>query len=134
MKTLSLETSKRLRLLLDNIETEYSYYQVYIDRWDCPDWPLTTEDIFTKNEFINRQKELSLIFICKTLTLWEAIEFLPERIIWNRCLEMTKNRISYIENYYDMEYPDFKWKTLLEAIEKMIIYLLDNDLLWTKTK
>jgi len=121
MKTINLELSKRLAPYLENIET-----QKYTD-WNFTFYWRTLEHQFklwteNKNNYY------------KTLTLEEAIEFLPERISgWDLELAMNKTRVAYVMlwdcspnemvNYYS-------WKTLLQAIEKMLEYLLNNDLLW----
>lgn len=106
MKTINFELSKRLNelWLLNNIETEYKLweYWVFVITWFEPIvWPK----------------------LYKTLTLEEAIEFLPN---W---ISMQKDWWDYI--YY---YVDYIWNFVssnhIEAIEKMIEYLLDNKLLW----
>ena len=109
MKTINFELSKRLNdlWLLDDIETEYFYrtWDNVLYNWNPWDWP----------NWI------------KTLTLEEAIEFLPD---WYMVL---KNNWKFIiENLNDYINPLYKWKhfnTLLEAIEDRIEYLLDNNLL-----
>jgi len=123
-KTLNFELSKRLTewWYLDNIETEYHYTVCWL--WKkIKSWKLEyTEDI-------------------KTLTLEEAIDFLPEYICED-CYELIikKKEIFYINrfkpnNCYEVITMDrylparFKWETLFEAIEKMIEYLLNNNLL-----
>lgn len=113
MKTLSLETSKRLEPFLENVETEYFY---------STEWTL------------NKLLEWDHRYLRnKTLTLEEAIEFLPS----HHCckindLEQVERLTGNKEDKYWMIIGDIwlYWNTLLEAVEKMIIYLLDNDLLW----
>lgn len=113
MTTINFELSKRLNdlWLLDNIKTEYWYEY----------------DNETKNYNIDYFLPFNKNIICKTLTLEEAIEFLPDSIMitkHNNCNE--KYLIDYNTDDYN---EDFSWKTLLEAIEKMLEYLLDNNLL-----
>lgn len=70
----------------------------------------------------------------KTLTLEEAIELLPS-MIWRYSLYLSTETVEYYNYSWDFTpalLVYFKWKTLLEAIEKMLEYLLDNDLLWNK--
>ena len=113
-KTINLEISKRLNegWYLEGIETEYYFYKnpngdfAIINHPDDPEW-------------INGYK---------TLNLEEAIEFLPYQIQykydnWGLCITKTGKE-------YQVEYEHTEtWETLLEAIEKMLTYLLDNDLL-----
>lgn len=130
-KTLSLETSKLLqeKWLLDEIETEY----VWVINWDI----ITTSTSKTIKElYAHPLVEIPEWFTTyKTLTLEEAIEFLP-RIINDKWIYITKwimekYCMAYVDN--DMEQDDIDnwtdWKTLLEATEKMINYLLTNNLL-----
>lgn len=151
MKTINFELSKRLndKWLLDNIETEYCYFEWRYIAWDnkeyiCDKLQLTPYFDWIK-ESISSQYKLYYddftITIIKTLTLEEAIGILPEYINEDYELSISKNRVRYI----DLRWPstfilfndewdcfwtaDFEWKTLLEAIKKMIEYLLDNNLI-----
>ena len=123
-KVLKFELSKRLNYLwlLDNIETEYWFTETWkFFPWEC---------------------------IYKTLTLEEAIEFLIKQKITFIDIIMpitnghyhTINSIRYFNNWKLWEiftrgdedwYTDVEiyWKTFIEAIEKMLDYLLDNNLL-----
>ena len=113
MKTISLELSKKLAPYLDGVKTEYNW--CFDDSWEY---------------FITNSNKIEWI---KTLTLEEAIEFLP----WYLYLpSLFKDKLFLLitkwDGYY-IEYWDYifkEWKTLLEAVEKMIEYLLDNNLLW----
>ena len=124
-KTISLETSKKLAPHLEGIETEYFWVkEVNEDKWIIVYWdseePITEEEI-------------------KTLTLEEAIEILPKSFgkefqYWN--LEIKFNnwnsilRYTSYEKSFDITVYEVTWKTLLEAIEKMLEYLFDKNLLW----
>jgi len=134
MKTISLELSKKLNewWYLEGVETEYNW--CFNDNWEY---------------FIANSNKIEWI---KTLTLEEAIEFLPRthtslkndfRVelewyislyrlhiftvgIWNQ-----KWAVDYIDSVWKRLWIWQKlWETLLEAIEAMIEYLLDNNLLW----
>lgn len=116
MKTINFKLSERLneKWLLDNRDTEYVYHKSWTRK----------ENIF------ENKNHLEINWFIKTLTFEEAIEFLP--LIDNSVLDFAK-----LKNKYRIWYPLISekinfihWKTLLEAIEKMIEYLLDNDLLW----
>lgn len=122
-KTISFELSKRLSewWYLDNIETEYCYIEHFKNIH-----LLESND----NLVIRFKKDWWTKY--KTLTLEEAIDFLPATIN-RKSIGINKRwgvyNVEYIENYYDMDCYSATWKTLLEAIEKMIEYLLDNNLL-----
>ena len=115
MKILSLETCKRLqeKWLLDNSETELIYSKNY--------WHLMS------------RKEHPYWNNIKAHDLEEAIELLPDNIIrnWSRYFISIYKTSLWYTIYYSYYNDDFKinWKTLLEAVEKMINYLLDNNLL-----
>ena len=134
-KVLKFELSKRLNYLwlLDNIETEYWYKK---DLWEMK--------VFTLNKYHKDFQELCI----KTLTLEEAIEFLIKQKITFIDIIMpitnrhyhTINSIRYFNNWKLWEiftrgdedwYTDVEiyWKTFIEAIEKMLEYLIDNNLL-----
>ena len=154
-KTINFELSKRLTDLglLDNIETEF----VNITDWSIHerDWEpnpqtytVATEELlyglnFESTKYNNLQdiindKDISIEINYKTLTLEEAIEFLDKDINWWNIM------IWKFENQWHIEYNDDNfintidatnfWDTLLEAIEKMIKCLLDNNLLWIENK
>ena len=103
MKTLWFKISKKLSdlWLLDNIETEYIYDINYNLRKYNTRW--------------------DYLFFIKTLTEIEARKFIK----LDTLPEYARNRITTLYTQW------FNcWKTLLEAIEEMLEYLLDNDLLW----
>lgn len=118
MKTISLETSKKLQPYLKDIETK-KVYICHSDGYDLEDynhyWPW---DI-------------------KTLDVEEAIEFLPDVIDEDgvlKSLGISKTAI-YYEIYYSnnnlhnntsiyIDEPE-----LIEALDKMINHLIDNNLL-----
>ena len=142
MKTINFELSKRLTEwgYLDNIETEY-----YINYNNS----IFTKEYINENLMCRRIEILSSIKwsyinedVFKTLTLEEALDFLPN--IKDYDLELRKREVAYRaldkeiiinEWWRNIQYYNLKtlkycnWKTLLEAIEKMIEYLLNNNLL-----
>ena len=124
MKTINFELSKRLNdlWLLDNIETEYIYREsINPELYICStvfitDWILYDTDM-SYNDY-------------KTLTLEEAIEFLKQ--FWELKIILTNYRC----NIYLIWNKLIKWENIhistdtnLEAIEKMLEYLLNNNLL-----
>ncbi len=130
MKTINLELSKRLAHYLKNVDTEFAIF-------DKKEWKLK-QTIW----YIKTNKYTSY----KTLTLEEAIEFLPNEYPWKfkdavnyrlrieRNWEWDKWKCSYDRCEPCEDACRFEWKTLLEAIEKMLEYLLDNELLWKTAK
>jgi len=118
-KVISLKLAKRLAPYLENVETENWYFN-----WDL-NW-------LFKWRFVPEHDHWEII---KTLTLEEAIEFLKQRRI-NLCLTIKHNNEYWKD--YNLELFSFdrwlnvEWDTQIEAIEKMIEYLLDNNLLWKK--
>lgn len=125
MKTINPELSKRLAPYLEDAETEYFFYW-NTDKEALPiEWYETQESV---KKYI------------KTLTLEEAIDFLPQSIDkWKDgeyYLNISKwdwvHSVDY--HYYEREDQEIliycDWKTLLEAISKMLEYLLDKWLLW----
>ena len=110
METINFELSKKLNDLwfLDNIDTKYhltvSWLWFRVKQWK----PEYKEDI-------------------KTLTLEEVIEFLPpytklwKDSHWEYFIDNKNIPLSYMNNLF--------WKTPLEAIESMLEYLLENNLL-----
>lgn len=126
MKKINFNLAKRLNELglLDNINTEYAYNK---------SWWLW--DPFYKKRYIY-----------KTLTTEEALEFLPDNIVWIYWalfnLVIDKNKDWYLIDYKNNKhwYWYIKWwkyfennntrLTLIEAIEQMIEFLIDNNLLW----
>jgi len=146
-KTISLELSKRLQKYLEWVETEYMYFEWTYIAWDNKEY---IEDKMTLILFNNlpwiieqysEKFDDNTITIYKALTLEEAIEFLPKSIKKERYVNAPWTYNYNINIYYNNMYricyscyekrEDFesKWKTLLQAIEKMLEYLLDNDLL-----
>ena len=120
MKTINFELSKKLyeKWLLKFKQYEYSRFFRVDDEWNslavCKN---------SYNEFLEEYKEYP------TMALEEAIKFLPREILWWE-LQMNKTCIWY-EWAKTIWLLKFCWKTLLEAIEKMLEYLLDNNLLTT---
>lgn len=113
MKTINFELSKRLneKWLLDNIETEY----IYADIW------LKLE----KN--LNNELENTI----KTLTFEEVIEFLIDKWFSIKFWKNYKFQSQGVrfEIYLKKIDKYSHWDTLIEAIEKILEYLLDNNLL-----
>ena len=108
-KTISLALSKRLEEHFKNIDTEM-YYKY---NWEI------AENIF--NEWY-----LNKINWFKTLSLEEAIAFLPKYIWQDKLIIEALWSGWQIKYNIEIRKADFK---LLEAIEKLLIYLLDNELL-----
>ena len=73
----------------------------------------------------------------KAPTLEEALELLPSEInIWGRyaCLKIQKSKWFYKILYTPiLKTRNEFYDSLLEAVEKMLEYLLDNNLLWKPT-
>lgn len=118
MKTIKFELSKRLNELwfLDNINPLWIYAK--LENWYTP-----------INEY-SYMEELDY----KTLTIEEAIEFLPKEIDKHFLNFWPLFDIWYVQYQHWLWYINHwvKWTTLLEAVENMIEYLLDNNLLWNK--
>lgn len=121
MKTINLELSKKLQEHLKDIETEY-YYEAWLrGKYFLEEWISS----FDKDNWD-----------IKTLTLEEAIEFLPETIILNDHeeveLSLYKRWVSY-DYFWFEEYGSLKFfedeASLLQAIEKMLEWLLNNNYL-----
>ncbi len=118
-KVINLELSKRLQEVLKEEEPEYA-----IDNeWNI--WEL----IYAQSE----HDEFWEDWYFKTLTLEEAIEFLPKWIDGNKLIIevlwsgwVIKYSSDDIDKWCLCKVADF---TLLEAIEKILTYLLDNNLI-----
>lgn len=116
MKTINLELSKRLAHYLENINVKYFY-----------------EDWFIIYKWWVDIKNYKKLWLIKTLTLEEVIEVLPKYIfIYNKYahpyIDILNNTIYYW--YWAIIGFGEKWETLLQAAEKILEYLLDNNLLW----
>jgi len=113
MKTISLELSKKLAPYLEWVETEYIWVHI---QW-C-------DSIIKSDNWLDEYK-----YICKTLTLEEAIEFLWNiNIRWEQLWIYKKSNWNWIIYYWFGNV--YEWETLLEAVEKMLEYLLTENLLW----
>lgn len=141
MKTIDFELSKKLNdlWLLDNIDTEYVYHKIikWIDEWKYV-------------IIINHELEWKTKTDIKTLTIEEAIEFLPRtisvdkdyfwkapigriHILWHKDTKewsvwytIIESQLLVLENW---DVVDIEWQTLLEAIENLLYFLLENWLL-----
>jgi len=110
MKTISFKLSKKLIPYLENIDTEYYY-----------------EDWFVIEKWCVDLKNYKSLWIIKTLTFEEAINFILFHLTNEDSLQLWNNYICFF----------IKWKlildlsklTLSQAIEKLLEYLLDNKLL-----
>lgn len=135
-KTISLELSKKLAPYLKNIEIEY-LFNIYID-WD---WNEKAINLYSNN-MLDIYKDPMYYKNIKTLTLEEAIEFLPLKIetdlwpAWIKYFSEIRNTDEWriykcvlSEWGWNNEIDHRTWKTPLEAIEKMLTYILDNNLL-----
>ena len=141
MKTINLELSKRLSPYLENVETENSYIQSnkkkYYYIWELKEL-YTLWKINWNNPITMRMYKIKNRKIYKTFTLEEAIEFIKTTKDWislNIAYSTMWNVwcVSY-NTWMDLFAYIQKDISLLEAIEAMILYLLNNDLLWTKNK
>lgn len=123
MKTLTLETSKRLQeaWIFKEIKTEYIYNE----------WGAIEENIWNDIEILEYR-------CIKTLTLEEAIELLPsyldDRYYWLLIRKTNTKREKYVVQYVnqftnDSLVSEVSSETLLQSVENMINYLLDNNLL-----
>jgi hypothetical protein len=128
----NLELLKKLQPYL--WETEYKITQYYKSDWS-PSYHFK-KTIHKSNENIYTTAFSSKSF--KTLTLEEAYDKLP-RLLLNEdhfytptiAPAINKTYISY--DHIDLELDSLtgsiEWRTLLQAIEKMLEYLIDNNLL-----
>lgn len=115
MRTISFETSKRIAPYLDK-------ERIYESYWDSG----ARQDL--KNEF---WFWLTEDWQYPALNLEEALEFLPKEI-WFGYLEIYYLYDEYnvwYEETWDDDIKNMTWETLLEAIDKMINHLLDNNLI-----
>ena len=122
--------------VIENIEllkklNEWGYLEFYVENYIDP----ITKEVYSI-ETINEWCHGITDWFYKTLTLEEAIELLPSVKYdgwFEYSLTITKSEDYYWINYDKFEvglYETIYEKTLLEAIEKMLEYLLDNELLW----
>lgn len=107
----NIELLKKLAPYIDGWGTDYNmmYHK-------DTDWQVVRRECYLTSQWL------------KTLTLEEAIELFPECIAEDyHIFRMSDNSWWWIKfSFWDI----FIWKTLLEAVEKMLEYLIDNDLLW----
>lgn len=127
IKTISFELSKRLDelWLLRDVETEFIYTKRDIWFWNI-DYDIIEWKYFNLDDWD-----------IKTLTTDEALEFLPLFIPTYNCMKcLWRYEDKWIVWYwYQNQIDQFpKWQTPIEAIEKMITYLLDNNLIWPINK
>lgn len=128
-KTISLEASKELQDVMPE-ETEY-VYEPGVDKKVWKWWVLTISFNweFHRTESFNFDTVGSI----KTLTLEEAIDRLPE-MIWRYSLCMWKKDVSYYNYSWDFdpqELISYEQEALLQAVEKMLLYLHKK---WLLTK
>ena len=125
-KVIKQDLAERLQPFLKDVECELVWRKE--SRWDSFWWDLRDNGFMTWD--------------IKAPNLEEAIEFLPKEFInerggYNLSIKYcNRDDFKYMVGYektggtYHFRTPT--WNTLLEAIEKLLEYLLDNDLLWTK--
>ena len=115
IKTINIKLSNRLASYLENVKTKY-----YLEDW------------FLINEWWVDLKNYKNLWLIKTLTFEEAIEFILSSLtnedslqLWNKyfCVFIKWNLVLNLSNL-----------SLLQAIEKTLTYLLDNNLLWLNKK
>lgn len=132
MKTITLELSKRLAPYLEDVDTEY-WLEIYTSDWE--DINEAPEDFWNLYPIWNTRADTSVSYKqIKTLTLEEAIEFVRNKLKNTKYnLEIRLASDGYL---IELSYPFriFIWEKLIEATEKMLEYLLDNELLWKDTK
>ena len=119
MKTISFELAKRLAPYIENIDTEYKIdenWNIYND---------IQNELCDAFDNIHRYRKLY-----KTLTLEEAIDFILNKNLSIEFFNRDWERWCW-ENNWDWTYIKwpFIWKTPLDAVEKKLEYLLDNNLL-----
>ncbi len=134
MKTLSLEASKKLQDRLKDVETEYVYSRVWYIPWDNKkhyekdDFTLTKSFNSEDRDYDEWGEE-----IYKALNLQECLDMLP-KYIWPDKLIIEAMWSGWVIRYLNFKL-DTKnlykvaWDTLLESIEKMLLYLDENNLL-----
>lgn len=155
MKHLSIETCKRLTeaWVLDNVETESIYMQTINRDERIPnDEPFIISVKEVEQEEYNLARDWVWMFWTwtyvektKAPNLEEAIDLLPIElekkefdVYWNSHLitpyiDLHNNIVYYSVDWVSTDLSQ-QWETLLEAIEKMLNYLLDNKVIWKKTK
>jgi len=113
MKTINFDISKRLVPYLENVKTKY-----YLEDW------------FLINEWWVDLKNYKNLWLIKTLTTEEAIEFILFSLADEDSLQLWNNYICVFINHKLVL--NLSNLSLLQAIEKILKYLLDNNLLWTQ--
>ena len=124
MNTINFEISKKLyeKWFLEFKQYEYSWFFRVDDEWNSLAICKHNNDY---NEYLETYTEYP------TLTLEDAIDF-----IQNKKYNSHKFNIDILQEYYSItiefkiaDSTTFKEKTLLVAMEQMIEYLIDNNLL-----
>lgn len=126
MNFIKIETCRKLqeRWVLENFKTEYSYFK------NCD--PLVWFEI---NKTFEKLWRLNWVENVPALSIEEAIDILPKNI-WPDILHIRVQwswRVIKYFNEYNMDvwvWHKVWWFTLIKALEKMIEYLLDNNLIW----
>ena len=131
-KTISLEASKKLQGVMHE-ETVFSWYE-YIDE----EWQKITSCWFTCKE---KEKHLLVKNVYKTLTLEEAIDMLPKKIINGDVYGLYITywyyyggewwAVMYNNNLNNNMYTVSEI-SIIDSIENMLLYLYDNNLLDNK--
>lgn len=109
MKTLSIEASK---ILQEYMPEEVEYWYFVDEGW----------------EFITKYEWYESTEIIKTLTLEEVIDMLPELTATIKC-RWFHRVLCPNDKWRDY---NSHWKTFLEAVEKMLLYLHKENLLTKK--
>lgn len=119
-KFISYELCKTLaeKWIGQEIETEWTYLK---QNWN---------PYFVENYKGEAKEEI------KAFNLEEALEILPKKIDWNRLtIEWVNQWQVWYTDKNNEECYSFdcsEWTTPIEAVEKMIVYLLENNLLLNK--
>lgn len=133
---ISFELAKKIQLYLSNFETEYKV---------SDDWIIYSEEEI--EEWLTQGIDY-LFWAIKTLTFEEALNFLPRTNIWITRLDLIVDTEIFRLTMYTIDIANEKWaidyissvwtrlwiwqktwRTQIEAVENMINYLLDNNLL-----
>ena len=118
-----IEDIKLLKKLAPYLGDTRFILNVYIN-WE---WVDTVRNIYHRDTMPDIYKDPLYYNNYKTLSIDEAIEFLPKYIWPDKLKFEALGRWRQVQYTTCVIEADF---TLLQAIEKMLNYLIDNNLLW----